>query len=89
MPGLTINGKTANGEEVDVKLHEETTNRPDEWKIEQGMSGAALPVLDQTGPYTKHLKPQVFGELTKDEAAIKAVGNPDELFVRERKGWTG
>ena len=24
-------------------------NRPDEWKIEQGLSGAKLPILDQTG----------------------------------------
>lgn len=66
-----------------------TSNRPDEWKIEQGLSGAVLPVLDMTGPEIKALDPQVFGELTKDEEAIRAVGNPDTLFVRERKGWKG
>lgn len=27
----------------------ETVNRPDEWKIEQGMHGAKIPFLDQTG----------------------------------------
>ena len=67
----------------------ETTNRPDEWKIEQGLSGASLPVLDMTGPETLHIPPQVFGELTKDEEAIKAVGDRDKLFARERKGWVG
>lgn len=66
-----------------------TTNRPDEWKIEQGLSGAVLPVLDMTGPKTESLDPQVFGELTKDEEAIKNVGNRKKLFARERKGWTG
>jgi sulfite oxidase len=66
-----------------------TVNRPDEWKIEQGLSGAALPVLDMTGPDTKRLAPQTFGPLTKDEGAIKAVGNRDALFKKERKGWKG
>lgn len=66
-----------------------TTNRPDEWKIEQGMSAAELPVLDMTGTETKILAPQVFGPLSKNEDAIKAVGNRDVLFSAERKGWTG
>lgn len=66
-----------------------TTNRPDEWKIEQGLSGAVLPVLDQTGPKTVALNPQVFGVLTKDEEAIKSVGDRKKLFTRERKGWVG
>jgi sulfite oxidase len=66
-----------------------TTNRPDEWKIEQGLSGAVLPVLDMTTPRTMPLPVQEFGELTKDEKAIKAVGDPDKLFKMERKGWTG
>lgn len=74
---------------VDFKPHEATTNRPDEWKIEQGMSGAVLPVLDMTGTETVELQPQVFGELTKDEEAIKAIGDTDKLFTRERKGWKG
>ena len=66
-----------------------TTNRPDEWKIEQGLSGAVLPVLDMTGPETKALPPQVFGPLTKDERAIASVGDREALFAAERKGWTG
>lgn len=70
-------------------MSEKTTNRPDEWKIEQGLSGAVLPVLDMTGPETKELAPQVFGELTKDNEAIAAVGDRDKLFTRERKGWVG
>lgn len=67
----------------------ETSNRPDEWKIEQGLVAAELPVLDMTGPEIKALDPQVFGELIRDDEAIKAVGNRDELFTRERKGWVG
>lgn len=66
-----------------------TSNRPDEWKIEQGLSGAVLPILDQTGPKTKVLDPQVFGDLTIDEEAIKSVGDREKLFTRERKGWVG
>lgn len=66
-----------------------TTNRPDEWKIEQGLSGAVLPPLDMTKPQTKALPIQTFGPLTKDEKAIKAVGDPNKLFAMERKGWTG
>ena len=72
---------------VDKKA--KTTNRPDEWKIEQGLSGAVLPVLDMTGPKTKSLAPQTFGTLTRDDAAIEAVGDTDKLFAIERKGWTG
>lgn len=73
-----------------VKIkHERIENRPDEWKIEQGLSGAVMPVLDMTGPEPKLLLPQVVGELTKDEEAIKAVGDGNELFKRERKGWKG
>ncbi|KAK8023657.1 NADH-cytochrome B5 reductase [Apiospora rasikravindrae] len=66
-----------------------SVNRPDEWKIEQGLSGAVLPVLDMTGPETKALAPQTFGPLTKDEDAIKSVGDRDALFKMERKGWKG
>lgn len=72
-----------------VKLHIKTQNRPDEWKIEQGLSGAVLPVLDMTGPETKTILPQVFGELTIDKEAIKSVGDRSKLFKMERKGWKG
>jgi sulfite oxidase len=68
---------------------EKTSNRPDEWKIEQGLAGAELPVLDMTKPQTEPLVPQVFGPCTKDEEAIKSVGDPNKLFTREREGWTG
>ncbi|KAI9048011.1 hypothetical protein LZ554_007809 [Drepanopeziza brunnea f. sp. 'monogermtubi'] len=67
----------------------ESTNRPDEWKIEQGINGAKLPFLDQTGTETVKIQPHVWGELTRDQAAIDAVGNRDELFRREREGWKG
>jgi sulfite oxidase len=67
----------------------ETLNRPDEWKIEQGLLGAKLPILDQTGRDTIALYPQKWGKLIKDEAAIKAVGDPNELFAREIEGWKG
>lgn len=67
----------------------DTLNRPDEWKIEQGLSGAKLPILDQTGSETIALPPKIWGNIVKDEAAIKAVGDPKELFVREFEGWKG
>lgn len=74
---------------AEMKATARTTNRPDEWKIEQGLLGASLPVLDMTGPETIHIPPQVFGKLTKDEEAINAVGDRDKLFTREKKGWVG
>lgn len=66
-----------------------TKNRPDEWKIEQGLAGAKLAYLDQTGDVTTEIPPAPWPEMTKDEAAIKSVGDRDELFQRERKGWKG
>lgn len=67
----------------------ETSNRPDEWKIEQGLSGGKLPILDQTGADTILIQPVQWGALTKDEEAIKSVGDPNELFLRELEGWKG
>lgn len=64
-------------------------NRPEEWKIEQGMLGAALPVLDMTGEETGYIYPQDPEPLHKDEKALRQVGNTDSLFLSERKGWTG
>ena len=72
-----------------IQIHSESTNRPDEWKIEQGLSAAVLPVLDMTGPTTTWNDPQTFGPFTKDEAAVKAVGDREKLFTRARKGWKG
>lgn len=67
----------------------ETDNRPDEWKIEQGLHGAKVPFLDQTGETQVEILPREWPKPWKDEAAIKAVGNPDELFKREKPGWVG
>jgi len=67
----------------------ETVNRPDEWKIEQGLSGAKLPFLDQTGHETVAIQPQVWKEGPKDQEAIDALGDLDQLFTREREGWKG
>jgi sulfite oxidase len=64
-------------------------NRPDEWKIEQGINGAKLPFLDQTGPEALFVQPAPWPELTKDQAAIDAIGNRDELFKRTWDGWKG
>jgi sulfite oxidase len=68
----------------------ETVNRPDEWKIEQGLAGAKLPFLDQTGRETVVIAPKEWGgKMEKDEEAIKAFGDPKKLFARELEGWKG
>ncbi|GFG26092.1 sulfite oxidase, mitochondrial [Aspergillus udagawae] len=67
----------------------DTVNRPDEWKIEQGMAGHKLPVLDQSGKDTLHIYPPLPKKTMKDEEAIEAVGDRDKLFAREREGWKG
>ncbi|KAL4861712.1 hypothetical protein BDV12DRAFT_190904 [Aspergillus spectabilis] len=64
----------------------DTTNRPDEWKIEQGMAGHKLPILDQSGSDTVHLYPPPVTKITKDEEAIASVGDRAKLFTREREG---
>lgn len=66
-----------------------STNRPDEWRIEQGLAGAKLPILDQTGIETVFIEPGQYKEFPKDEEAIKALGDPNVLFAREREGWRG
>ncbi|KEF58811.1 sulfite oxidase [Exophiala aquamarina CBS 119918] len=70
---------------VELPVH----NRPDEWKIEQGLSGAKLPILDQSGPEPRNIEPQAWPEIVKDEAAINAVGKSEELFQMELEGWKG
>ncbi|KAK5111040.1 hypothetical protein LTR62_005415 [Meristemomyces frigidus] len=67
---------------------EATKNRPDQWKIAQGFHAAALPILDQTGDQIRYVKPGEY-EPWKDEEAIEAVGDRDELFQEEREGWDG
>ena len=64
-------------------------NRPDEWKIEQGLSGAQLPFIDQTGKEPVAIHPSKPAVPTKDDDAIKAVGDPNKLFQMERPGWKG
>lgn len=67
----------------------ETVNRPDEWKIEQGLSGAKLPFLDQTGDIQGEIPPAAWPKPWKAEAAIEAIGDRKELFKGERDGWRG
>lgn len=67
----------------------ETNNRPDEWRIEQGMQGAKLPIIDQTGKETVFIHPIDPPAITKDQAVIDAVGDRNKLFAAERKGWKG
>jgi sulfite oxidase len=64
-------------------------NRPNEWKIEQGRSGAELPVLDQSGRETRSIPPEGQFQKFKDEAALEAVGDPIQLFAEELEGWKG
>ncbi|KAJ5888953.1 Eukaryotic molybdopterin oxidoreductase [Penicillium taxi] len=67
----------------------DTTNRPDEWMIEQGMAGHKLPILDQSGKGTVHIYPAGPTKIVQDQAAIRSVGDRAKLFARERKGWKG
>ncbi|KAL4782596.1 Oxidoreductase, molybdopterin-binding domain-containing protein [Aspergillus varians] len=67
----------------------DTINRPDEWKIEQGLSGHKLPILDQSGQEVVHVYPPKEAKKVQDKDAIAAVGNRDELFKRELDGWRG
>lgn len=76
---------TSNNQSVPMEIR----NRPDEFKIEQGLHAAKLPFLDQRGDVTTEIAPAAWPEMTKDEEAIKSVGNRDELFKRERDGWEG
>ncbi|KAL5338356.1 molybdopterin binding oxidoreductase [Aspergillus crustosus] len=71
-----------------LPAHLDTTNRPDEWKIEQGLAGHKLPILDQSGDEVVHIYPPKEEEW-RDEAALAAVGDRDELFKREKEGWKG
>lgn len=67
----------------------ETDNRPDEWKIEQGMAGHKLPILDQSTSDTVCIYPARPAKLTKNEEEIASVGDRDKLFARELEGWKG
>lgn len=67
----------------------ETHNRPDEWKIEQGLVGVKIPALDQTGDEPREILPREWPVISQDDEAIAAVGNKEELFQEEREGWQG
>lgn len=64
-------------------------NRPDEWRLEQGLSGVDLPALDQTGEETVLIHPHIDKEFPKDEETIKSFGDPKKIFTRELEGWKG
>ncbi|OQD87530.1 hypothetical protein PENANT_c005G07289 [Penicillium antarcticum] len=72
---------------MELSAELDTTNRPDEWKIEQGMAGDKLPILDQSESETVHLYPPPVSKLMKDEEAIASVGDRAKLFTRERDEW--
>jgi sulfite oxidase len=74
---------------MEIREKLDTKNRPDEWMIEQGMAGHKLPILDQTGEKTVHLYPPQPYKITQDKEAIRAVGDRNKLFAREREGWVG
>lgn len=68
----------------------ETNNRPDEWRIEQGLAGAKLPIIDQSQTPTTFIHPVDPGPPSiTDEEAINAVGDRTKLFAREKNGWEG
>ena len=58
----------------------DTTNRPDEWMIEQGMAGHKLPILDQSGSDTINMYPPNPTKLMKDEEAIRSVGDREKTI---------
>ncbi|RAL09105.1 sulfite oxidase, partial [Aspergillus homomorphus CBS 101889] len=74
---------------MEIREKMDTVNRPDEWMIEQGMAGHKLPILDQTGRETVHLYPPAPIKISQNKEAIKAVGDRNKLFAREREGWVG
>ncbi|KAJ5756878.1 uncharacterized protein N7511_007060 [Penicillium nucicola] len=75
---------------MEIRSKLDTNNRPDEWMIEQGMAGHKLPILDQTdGKETIHLYPPQPSKIIQDKKAIRAVGDRNKLFARERQGWVG
>lgn len=54
----------------------ETNNRPpDEWRIEQGMQGAKLTIIDQSRPETDFIHPADPSDISRDQVAIDTVGD--------------
>lgn len=70
-----------------------THQSSDEWKLEQGLAGAEIPVLDQTPhehEYTSKAGDDQTGEKgTTGANETKPGGDAKTLFVEEREGWDG
>lgn len=75
--------------ETRTKYTKPINNRPDEWKVEQGLAGFKLPIIDQSGKSTFFVPPAPETKITKDEKALRAIGDRSKLFAREKPGWTG
>lgn len=67
----------------------EQVNRPDEWKIEQGLAGAKLPFLDQTGDVTVEIMPGEEPPSWEDDSSVEVAREKAEFFKIEREGWKG
>lgn len=75
---------------MEIRKKSGSNNRPDEWMIEQGLAGHKLPILDQAaGKETLKVFPPEPYKIFQDKKAIRAVGDRNKLFVREREGWVG
>jgi sulfite oxidase len=71
------------------RIMKETNNRPDEWKIEQGMAASKLPIIDQTGKEVIFIHPGEPRSIPKNTEAIELVGDRNRAFSREIAGWKG
>lgn len=66
----------------------------DEWKLEQGLAAAELPIDDQTHPEGRAVaKLEASDESSSEDDAkaddIAKEDDPDVLFAEEREGWHG
>ncbi|OQE24234.1 hypothetical protein PENFLA_c010G07377 [Penicillium flavigenum] len=75
--------------ETRTKYTKPINNRPDEWMIEQGLAAHKLPIIDQSGKSVFFVAPPAKSPVTKNEKAIRAIGDRNKLFAREKPGWTG
>lgn len=75
--------------ETRTKYTKPINNRPDEWKVEQGLAAYKLPIIDQSGKSVSFIAPPVEEPVTKDEKTIRAIGDRSKLFAREKPGWIG
>lgn len=67
----------------------------DEWKLEQGLAAAELPLRDQTAPpghQFQQVKADSDSEDESDAAKADDIAgeeDPDVVFAEEREGWRG